>query len=75
MGGKLPSNRQVLSVLFYNIRTQKMSKTESADLVIEEVKVFWRKSRIPTQQNARCVAKLIKLHQTHRQIIAITEDA
>jgi hypothetical protein len=33
-GAKLPSNRQVLAVLFYNMREVKLSLSESANLAV-----------------------------------------
>lgn len=47
LGAKLPSNRQVLSVYFYNTRTAKLNKSESAKLVADEVAIFYSKARIP----------------------------
>ena len=36
MGAKLPSNRQILAVLSFNIREVKLTVSESANLVIRE---------------------------------------
>ena len=47
-GAKLPSNGQVLRVLFYNMRKVNLLLRPSAMLVIKEVEVFWEKTRIPT---------------------------
>lgn len=63
MGSKLPSIKQVLSVLFFNTRTVKLSVRESANLVIDEVLIFWKKARIPPRQTPNCVSKLIKLYE------------
>ena len=63
IGAKLPSNRQVLSVLFFNIRTVKLSIKESATLVVKEVLIFWEKGRIPTKRIDHCVEKVISLHK------------
>ena len=41
-GAKLPSNRQILAVLFFNIREVKMTVSEGANIVIRD---FWRKRR------------------------------
>lgn len=49
-GAKLPSNRQVLAVLFFNIREVKFTIKESANLVVRECIIFWEKSRIPTKE-------------------------
>lgn len=68
VGAKLPSNRQVLSVYFYNIRVVNMSIKESAALVIKEVSIFWQKARIPTKRTDHCVEKLIKLHDEWKSL-------
>ena len=62
VGAKLPSNRQVLSVFFYNVRVVKLTTKESAILVIQEVSIFWQKARIPTKRSDHCVEKLLKLY-------------
>lgn len=67
VGAKLPSNRQVLSVLFYNIH-KKLSVSESARLVIDEVLIFWKKSRIITSDISRCVKKITDLYQKWRNV-------
>src|SRR5215469_5949941 len=50
-GCKLSSNRQVLCVLFYNLRTVKLTVRESAKLTIREVFIIWEKARIPTKHD------------------------
>lgn len=44
IGCKLPSNRQVLSVLFFNLRKVNLNLHDSAALVIRETCIFWDKS-------------------------------
>ena len=61
-GGKLPSNRQILEVLFFNIREVKCTVSESANLVIRECIIFWEKARIPTKSSPNCIKKLVDLH-------------
>lgn len=63
-GNKLPSKEQVLKVLIYNIREKKLNVRESAKLVLNEVKSFWDKARLPIQQESRCIEKVSALHQT-----------
>lgn len=55
MGDKLPSNRQVILVFCHNKRIVGLTRDESANLVFDEVKVFWEKARIPTsgKENVR----------------------
>src|SRR5215469_3983841 len=67
-GGKLPSNRQVLSVLFYNIREGKLKVSESANLVIRECIIYWEKARIPTRAFPNCVKKLVDLYDVWREL-------
>lgn len=67
-GAKLPSNRQVLTVLFYNIREVKLTVSESANLVIRECIIFWEKARIPTKAFPNCVKKLVDLYHVWREL-------
>lgn len=67
-GAKLPSNRQVLAVLFYNIREVKFKVNESANLVIRECIIFWDKARIPTRSVPYCVKMLVDLYQVWRDL-------
>lgn len=67
-GAKLPSNRQVLAVLFFNIRQVKLNVSESANLVIRECIIFWEKARIPTKSLPNCVKKLLNLYQVWKQL-------
>lgn len=68
VGNKLPSNRQVLSVLFFNLRHVKLNLNQSIDLVIKEVIIFWEKSKIPIQHFQRCKHKLNVLYDEFRLI-------
>lgn len=61
---KLPSNRQVLEVFFYNMRFVKLTAKESAVLTIETTVIFWKQARIPYRDLHKCADKLLKLHQT-----------
>lgn len=65
---KLPSNRKVLSVFLHNTRKLRFTYAESAALVIDEVKLFWAKARIPTFREDYCRAELIKLHTEWRNL-------
>ena len=67
-GAKLPSNRQILAVLFFNIREVKLTVSESANLVIRECIIFWEKARIPTKSSPNCVKKLLDLHHVWREL-------
>lgn len=67
-GCKLPSKRQVLATLFYNLRTVKLNLKESARSTIQEVFLFWAKARIPTKHEKDAITKLEKLHTEWRNI-------
>ena len=67
-GCKLPSNRQVLCVLFYNLRAVKLTVRESATLAKREVFIFWEKARIPTKHKQDAITKLEKLHAEWRTL-------
>lgn len=68
IGSKLPSNKQVLQVLFHNVREVKLTVDDSAKLVIEEVQIFWDKARIPVKRQDHSVEKLIKLYHELRSL-------
>jgi hypothetical protein len=59
---KLLSIKQVLNVLFYNLRHVKLNLRESARLVFKEILLFWQKSKIPVQDEQHCILKLEKLY-------------
>ena len=67
-GAKLPSNRQILAVMFFNIREVKFTVSESANLVIRECIIFWEKARIHTKSSPNCVKKLVDLHHVWREL-------
>ena len=67
-GTKLPSNGQILGVLFFNIREVKLTVSESENLVIRECIIFWEKKRIPTKSSPNCVKKLVDLHHVWREL-------
>lgn len=67
-GSKLPSRGNVLSVLFYNMREVKLNLHNSAALVTDEVLIFWKKARIPTQDPSHCIKKCKKLYATYRSL-------
>ncbi|GBN77624.1 hypothetical protein AVEN_151302-1 [Araneus ventricosus] len=65
---KLLSNRQVLSVLFYNLYEVKISIRESANLVVREFLIFWEKARIPTRATLHCAEKIMKIYNHWRNL-------
>lgn len=64
IGAKLPSNRQVLQVMFYNMRIVCLTAQESANLTIDATEIFWRQARIPTRRKDKCVQMLVNLYET-----------
>ena len=66
VSSKLPSNGQVLRVLYYNLRKVKLEIRPSAAMVIKEVEVFWEKARIPVKQSYNSITKLIALYESLR---------
>jgi len=60
VGSKLPSIKQVLSMLFYNLRHVKLNLRESARLVFKETVLFWQEARIPVRDEQHFILKLKK---------------
>ena len=50
-GSKLPSDEQILSVLFYNIREVNLTFNESANLAISECNIAGKKAHIGENGN------------------------
>lgn len=63
VGAKLPSNRQVLQVFFYNMRFVKLTSKESASLTTDAVLIFWQQARIPTRRQDKCADKILKMYE------------
>lgn len=68
IGNKLPTNKQVLCVLFHNLRIIKLSLKDSLTLVFQEVGVFWQKARIPIRKDCHCISKIKDLYNEWRNI-------
>lgn len=68
IGHKLPTNKQVLQLLFYHTRQSDKTLAVSYRLVIKEVSKFWERAGIYVQTNTRCVAKLEKLYTKYRNV-------
>lgn len=65
-GTKLPSIGDVLRVLFYNLRYRRLDLSASSVLVADEVILFWKKARIPTQNPDKIRAKIKTLYESWR---------
>jgi hypothetical protein len=68
LGNKLPSNKDVLSVLFFNMRMVNLTLQGSISLVIDECLIFWKKARIPTRDRCHCLKQLRKLYEELRNL-------
>lgn len=68
IGSKLPSIKQVLSVLFFNMRKVNLNLHDSAKLVIREVVIFWEKARIPVREEYHLLKKVESLYNEWRNL-------
>lgn len=68
LGTKLPTNKDVLQVFFYNMRTLKMKLRESSTLAVREAIIFWNKAGIPIKEEHRCIEKLEKMYNEWRGV-------
>lgn len=68
VGGKLPSNRQVYELFFHNMRIDRKTARESANLVKDAVIIFWKQARIPTKDPARIVDKIMKMYDKWQKL-------
>lgn len=62
-GSKLPSNRQILSVFLYHHLTLGKTIQGSSKIVIREAVCFWKKARIPAQDERNSLPKVKKLYE------------
>lgn len=65
---RLPTIKQILAVLFFNLRRLSISLDESVILAVQECIIFWRKARIPTQEFQKCTKKLKSEYDRYRKI-------
>ena len=65
---KLPSIRDVLKVLFFNMRQIKLSLQDSANLAVRETEIFWEKARIPTRRLNKSIVKLKSIYAEWRNL-------
>ncbi|KAK0173137.1 hypothetical protein PV328_006380 [Microctonus aethiopoides] len=59
---KLPTIREVLSLLMYNHNSLRKPLNESVRIVVNEVKSVWSKTKIPVMNDSSIVRKLKKLY-------------
>lgn len=67
-GAKLPSIRQVLQVMFHNIRFVKLSARQSAKLAIDSAQIFWYQARLPIRTEQRMIDRLMKIYDQWQNI-------
>lgn len=61
--GKLPTNKQLLSVFFYSLNSKKLSYRECARIAVKEAIIYWEKAEIPTRHEQHCIQKLETLYE------------
>lgn len=67
-GNKLPTNKQVLQLLFYQTKEAKKTLPASCQFVIGEVTKFWYRAGIEIQIVARCMKKVEKLYNKYKSL-------
>lgn len=65
---QLPTVRQVLCRLFYDLKTNKQSLSISSSITIDELYQLWQMANIPTTQKPNAVAKLKKVYEKYVSI-------
>lgn len=65
----MPTARQALRVLFYNMRVLKLSRRESARRTVTQILSYWQKTKIPHIQPVKIQAKLEALYSEWRDIV------
>lgn len=65
---KLPTNKEVLQLLYHHTRNLNKSVDDSCSLVINKVIEIWSTAEIPTQANSRCIQKLKNLYREYRNV-------
>lgn len=73
-GAKLPSNRQVLKVMFYNMRVTGFNIPKPTKLAVDATLIFWQQARILTRNVNKCVNKLKKIYEDWRKIEKVAES-
>jgi hypothetical protein len=62
------NKKDILSVLFYNMRMVNLNLQESTSLVIDKCLIYRKKARIPTHHRSDCIAKYKKLYEDLRTL-------
>ena len=67
-GNKLPTNKEILQLLFHHTRNLNKNIQNSMTDVFNEVRTFWDKAKIPIITRTNCVAKIDRLYNEYRQL-------
>ena len=67
-GARLPSGRDVMTNFVYYLRSHKLSVSESALQVHDQLVPFWEKSRLPIRQKQHIVRKIKDLYNEQVQL-------
>ncbi|XP_053968382.1 uncharacterized protein LOC128869807 [Anastrepha ludens] len=73
-GAKLPCIKQVLQVMFHNMRFVGLTAKDSAKLTISAAVIFWQQARIPIINDDKCVKKLMKVYDQWKNIQRTVPD-
>lgn len=68
-GNKLPSNGEVLRRLFYLIRTEEKAVKDASRIVLDELKSFWEKARIPIIADRNAIPRIEKEYNVYRSLL------
>lgn len=68
LGAKLPSNRQLFQVMFFNMRFVGLDARQSAKLAINAAEIFWHQARIPIRDEHKSIDKLLKMYDKWKSI-------
>lgn len=62
---KLPTNQQVLQLLFHKTRILKMRKTDAINDVFKEIQSFWNEAKIVVLSRRSFINKLQQLYDNY----------
>ena len=68
-GARLPSGHDVMRNFVYYHRTPKLTISDSALHVYEQLVPFWLKSRLPIKQKKHIITKIKDLYDEHVQLM------
>lgn len=65
---KLPTNKQILSIFFYNLKSLKKTIFESAYCVVKRCTKIWEQTGIPVTSEVNSIKKIKRLHNEWKKI-------